>query len=242
MEDKKVDSRVLYLIIGILIAVIIFLAGGKLTEINFFGTAKFEFPTETPIISQTQSPTNSDIPESSNATLPSPSAIPTEVSSSPIPTNTSMPSTAKSKGNCPFRELADEINIGNNTGACETISVTKFLEIIDSASIYSAIDALDKAFEADIRTGYQYRELIPARIPPAPERQRVMWGSLTWIDELASSEREDMNSRIFRIWCNYTNPCIYVILDGDEFYAGHPGRGILLSDPLLNNTLNGIKR
>jgi hypothetical protein len=53
MEEKGKDSRILYLIIGFLLAMVILLAGGKLREINPFGLAKFEFPTETPFAQPT---------------------------------------------------------------------------------------------------------------------------------------------------------------------------------------------
>ncbi len=46
------DTRFLYLVIGFLLAVIVFLAGGKLRELSIFG-AKVEFPTETAVITQT---------------------------------------------------------------------------------------------------------------------------------------------------------------------------------------------
>jgi len=69
-----------------------------------------------------------------------------------------------------------------------------------------------------------------------------MWGSLAWVDGLTPSEKESVNSRIFRIWCNYTNPCVYTILDGDEFYVGFPGRGVLLAEPLSDEMLQQIKR
>jgi hypothetical protein len=161
-----------------------------------------------------------------------------------LPTNTPVlpASTPIPVNNCPFRELADEINVGQNTGACTTMPLTKFVEIINGTDVYVAIDKLDKAFEADIRTGYQYRELIPARIPPAPSRQRVMWGSLNWVDELASGQKEQTNSRIYRIRCNFTNPCIYVILDDGEFNVGYPGRGILLSEPLSDEILQRLSQ
>jgi hypothetical protein len=152
------------------------------------------------------------------------------------------PPTLVLTGNCPYREGADEINIGNNDGACAAMPLSQFLEIMNSSSLLLAIDALDNAFEANIRIGYQYRQLIPARIPPAPARQRVMWGSLTWIDELAVGEKEIINSRIFRIWCHYTNPCIYTILDDGEFYVGFSGRGVLLAEPLLDERLEQIRR
>ena len=47
MEEKGKDTRIFYLVIGFLMAVIVLLAGGKLREISAFGT-KIEFPTETP--------------------------------------------------------------------------------------------------------------------------------------------------------------------------------------------------
>ncbi len=108
---------------------------------------------------------------------------------------------------------------------------------MNGTDVYSAIEKLGSAFEADIRTGYQYIKLIPARIPPAPSRQRVMWGSLTWVDALSPTEQEQVNSRIYRIRCNYTDPCIYVILDSNEFTVGFSGRGILLSEPLSDEML-----
>jgi len=174
--------------------------------------------------------------------IPFPELMPTTTSL--LPTNTPIPPapTPTLISNCPFRELADEINVGQNSGACATMPLTKFLDIINGADLYSAIDKLDKAFEADIRTGYQYRELIPARIPPAPSRQRVMWGSLIWVDELASGQKEKTNSRIYRIRCNFTNPCIYVILDDGEFNVGSSGRGILLSEPLSDEILQRLSR
>lgn len=153
-----------------------------------------------------------------------------------------FPELIPTPNDCPFRELADEINVGNNTGACATIPLAEFLDIMNGTDVYSAIERLDKIFEADIRTGYQYRDLIPARIPPAPPRQRVMWSSLTWIDELPSGEKERVNSRIYRIRCNSTNPCIYVILDGDEFSVNYRGRGILLSEPLADELLQTLSQ
>jgi hypothetical protein len=182
-------------------------------------------------------------PQSISATQPKPANTPNTVQTTSQETTVASPLPATQiTGNCPYRELADEINIGDNSGACAAMPLAQFLEIMNSSSLQSAINTLDRAFEADIRIGYQYRQVIPARIPPAPARQRVMWGSLAWVDELSASERDNTNSRIFRIWCNYTNPCIYVILDGDEFYVGFPGRGLLLDEPLSNDKLNQLRK
>ncbi len=70
MDEKSKDSRILYVIIGFLVAVIIFLAGGKLREINPFGI-KFEFPTETPPIQSTSQTPIPNMPSSNLANRPS---------------------------------------------------------------------------------------------------------------------------------------------------------------------------
>ncbi len=64
MEEKGKDSRILYLVIGFLLAVIVFLGGGKLREISAFGVAKIEFPAETPISISTSTITSSTISQS----------------------------------------------------------------------------------------------------------------------------------------------------------------------------------
>ena len=221
---------------GLIIAAIITAVLGPLIVYAGIRAIDTILPAATPVIVVATAPQSvaqsANYPTAANPTSPI-SALPT--TAPPLPTS---PIT----GNCPYRELADEINVGNNTGACATLPLATFKEIMTANSVYSAIDALGRAFEADIRAGYQYRASIPARIPPAPPRHRVLWGSLTWVDELPSNERDSINSRIFRLWCNYTDPCIYAILDGDEFNVGYAGRGILLAEPLSDELLGQLKK
>ncbi len=129
----------------------------------------------------------------------------------------------------------DEINVTGYGAPCNTMPLTSFLAIMNAAKgsmPYPYINLLDRTFEGDINAGYQFRNEIPATIPAAQPAQRVLWGSLDWIRELSASERATVEKRILRLRCDGNNPCIYVLVDGDEFKVGWPGRGILLSDPL----------
>ena len=71
MEEKSKNSRILYVIIGFLIAIIIFLRGGKLREISPFGI-KFEFPTETLLIQSTSETPIPNVSPNSSTSRPSP--------------------------------------------------------------------------------------------------------------------------------------------------------------------------
>jgi len=71
MDEKNKDTKpALYVVIGVLITMVVFLAGGRLQEINIFGVAKFEFPTKTPISTMDTpfaQPTNLVIPTNTNS-------------------------------------------------------------------------------------------------------------------------------------------------------------------------------
>jgi len=50
MDEKNKNTKpILYVVIGALGMMVIFLAGGRLQEINIFGVAKFEFPAKAPL-------------------------------------------------------------------------------------------------------------------------------------------------------------------------------------------------
>lgn len=129
----------------------------------------------------------------------------------------------------------DEINVSGYGAPCGTMPLNTFLAIMNAAKgsePYQYINQLDRAFEGDINTGYQFRNVIPATIPSAKHAQRVMWGSLDWIRDLPADQQTIVESRILRLRCDGNNPCIYLLTDGDTFEVGWPGRGILLSEPL----------
>lgn len=129
----------------------------------------------------------------------------------------------------------DEINVNDHGVPCATMPLNSFLAIMNAAKgsmPYPYINLLDRAFEGDINAGYQFRNEIPATIPAAQPAQRVMWGSLDWIRELTASQQTAVEKRILRLRCDGNNPCVYLLVDGDEFEVGWPGRGILLSEPL----------
>jgi len=103
MEDKEKgkDTRILYVIIGFLLAVIVFMAGGKLREVNPFGIAKIEFPTETPIITLTPFSTSTAVligdPINTKSPIP---VFPTATENTVVlPTSTDFP---RGKYPCPL--------------------------------------------------------------------------------------------------------------------------------------------
>lgn len=123
----------------------------------------------------------------------------------------------------------DDINV-NGYSPCQTADINRVIDILNNSGPdprTGAIAKLDHLFESypQAAAGYQFRENIPAKISGAKPAQRLMWGSM---DGLSAS----MKSKAMPLICNYTNPCIYLITDGDPFEVGDSGRGILLSRPL----------
>ena len=149
-----------------------------------------------------------------------------------IPSATAAPAApAAATGTC--GRVEDEINVGQ-FAPCETVNTTDIVAILNPYEVlpYTAINKLDRLFEANTNYGYQYRQVIPARIAVAKPAQRLMWGSLDWIRELSASDQTKVESRILRLRCDGNNPCIYLLVDGDEVSVGWSGRGLLLSRPL----------
>jgi hypothetical protein len=160
-----------------------------------------------------------------------PTPIPPQEESTPLsPTWTPF---APPEGPCVPNRIGDDINV-NGSGPSQTADINTVLGILQpyEALPESAIRQLDRLFEENVCTGYQYRALIPAQIPSAQPAQRLMWSSLAWVDTLPPEQHDLMNSRIERIRCNGSNPCIWIIKDGAELSVGWPGRGLLLSRPL----------
>ncbi|GEM_PF-6214271 len=99
------------------------------------------------------------------------------------------------------------------------------------------IRLLDRDFEygRGSCSGYQIRD-APAIVPPSPfPAQRVMWSSLAWLNNLSTSERENMERRILRLRCEYGDAygvCVYLLLDAGSITIGAPARGFLLTDSL----------
>jgi len=131
MEEKGNNSRILlYMIIGFLIAVIIFIGGGKLIEIIPFGIAKFEFPTETPSVNPTENISSTAITEVK------PNSTPTLQPNKPSNQITAT-SVVSGKYPCPLlinQSEVDKWKIGQTTVADVDKAVIEF----DDLRLYNA--------------------------------------------------------------------------------------------------------